>query len=248
MTAKETIDPDEILKFSKISDEWWDIKGKFSALHKINPIRVKFVIDKITSHHNISNKYENLLHNINILDVGCGGGLLCEPLARLGANVTGIDADKKSLDVAISHAKDEILSINYTHLTLEEIIAEQKKYDVVIAMEVIEHVDNIEHFILQLSNIINPNGIIIFSSINRNIKSFLLAIIGAEYILRWVPTGTHNWNKFITPEELEGMLKTNNIEATETKGLVFNPIKYSWALSDDSTVNYIIVAKPINAA
>jgi 2-polyprenyl-6-hydroxyphenyl methylase/3-demethylubiquinone-9 3-methyltransferase len=113
---------------------------------------------------------------------------------------------------------------------------------------VIEHVDNIEHFILQLSNIINPNGIIIFSSINRNIKSFLLAIIGAEYILRWVPTGTHNWNKFITPEELEGMLKTNNIEATETKGLVFNPIKYSWALSDDSTVNYIIVAKPINAA
>ncbi|MBT6222337.1 MAG: bifunctional 2-polyprenyl-6-hydroxyphenol methylase/3-demethylubiquinol 3-O-methyltransferase UbiG [Rhodobiaceae bacterium] len=244
MEAKETIDPDEILKFSKISDEWWNVDGKFSALHKINPIRVKFIIDKITSHLNISNKYSNLLHKVNILDVGCGGGLLCEPLARLDANVTGIDADKKSLNVAISHAKDENLSINYTHLTLEDIIKAKKKYDVVLAMEVIEHVDNIEHFILQLSNIINPNGIIIFSSINRTIKSFLLAIIGAEYILRWVPTGTHNWNKFITPEELEKMLKINNIKLIETKGVVFNPIKYCWTASNDSSVNYMIAAKP----
>ena len=244
MAAKETIDPDEILKFSNISDEWWKVDGKFSALHKINPIRVKFIIDKITSHLNISNKYSNLLHKVNILDVGCGGGLLCEPLARLDANVTGIDADKKSLNVAISHAKDENLSINYTHLTLEDIIKAKKKYDVVLAMEVIEHVDNIEHFILQLSNIINPNGIIIFSSINRTIKSFLLAIIGAEYILRWVPTGTHNWNKFITPEELEKMLKINNIKLIETKGVVFNPIKYCWIASSDSSVNYMIAAKP----
>ncbi|MDC0139686.1 bifunctional 2-polyprenyl-6-hydroxyphenol methylase/3-demethylubiquinol 3-O-methyltransferase UbiG [Hyphomicrobiales bacterium] len=244
MAAKETIDPDEILKFSNISDEWWKVDGKFSALHKINPIRVKFIIDKITSHLNISNKYSNLLHKVNILDVGCGGGLLCEPLARLDANVTGIDADKKSLNVAISHAKDENLSINYTHLTLEDIIKAKKKYDVVLAMEVIEHVDNIEHFILQLSNIINPNGIIIFSSINRTIKSFLLAIIGAEYILRWVPTGTHNWNKFITPEELEKMLKINNIKLIETKGVVFNPIKYCWTASNDSSVNYMIAAKP----
>lgn len=244
MEAKETIDPDEILKFSKISDEWWNVDGKFSALHKINPIRVKFIIDKITSHLNISNKYSNLLHKVNIIDVGCGGGLLCEPLARLDANVTGIDADKKSLNVAISHAKDENLSINYTHLTLEDIIKAKKKYDVVLAMEVIEHVDNIEHFILQLSNIINPNGIIIFSSINRTIKSFLLAIIGAEYILRWVPTGTHNWNKFITPEELEKMLKINNIKLIETKGVVFNPIKYCWTASSDSSVNYMIAAKP----
>ncbi|MBT4203598.1 MAG: bifunctional 2-polyprenyl-6-hydroxyphenol methylase/3-demethylubiquinol 3-O-methyltransferase UbiG [Rhodobiaceae bacterium] len=244
MEAKETIDPDEILKFSNISDEWWKVDGKFSALHKINPIRVKFIIDKITSHLNISNKYSNLLHKVNILDVGCGGGLLCEPLARLDANVTGIDADKKSLNVAISHAKDENLSINYTHLTLEDIIKAKKKYDVVLAMEVIEHVDNIEHFILQLSNIINPNGIIIFSSINRTIKSFLLAIIGAEYILRWVPTGTHNWNKFITPEELEKMLKINNIKLIETKGVVFNPIKYCWTASNDSSVNYMIAAKP----
>ena len=160
------------------------------------------------------------------------------------ANVTGIDADKKSLNVAISHAKDENLSINYTHLTLEDIIKAKKKYDVVLAMEVIEHVDNIEHFILQLSNIINPNGIIIFSSINRTIKSFLLAIIGAEYILRWVPTGTHNWNKFITPEELEKMLKINNIKLIETKGVVFNPIKYCWTASNDSSVNYMIAAKP----
>ena len=126
MAAKETIDPDEILKFSNISDEWWKVDGKFSALHKINPIRVKFIIDKITSHLNISNKYSNLLHKVNILDVGCGGGLLCEPLARLDANVTGIDADKKSLNVAISHAKDENLSINYTHLTLEDIIKAKK--------------------------------------------------------------------------------------------------------------------------
>ncbi len=244
MAAKKTIDPDEILKFSKISDEWWDIDGKFSALHKINPIRVKFIIDKITSHLNISNKYSNLLHKVNILDVGCGGGLLCEPLARLDANVTGIDADKKSLKVAISHAKDENLSINYTHLTLEDIIKAKKKYDVVLVMEVIEHVDNIEHFILQLSNIINPNGIIIFSSINRTIKSFLLAIIGAEYILRWVPTGTHNWNKFITPVELEKMLKINNIKLIETKGVVFDPIKYCWTVSSDSSVNYMIAAKP----
>ena len=211
MAAKETIDPDEILKFSNISDEWWKVNGKFSALHKINPIRVKFIIDKITSHLNISNKYSNLLHKVNILDVGCGGGLLCEPLARLDANVTGIDADKKSLNVAISHAKDENLSINYTHLTLEDIIKAKKKYDVVLAMEVIEHVDNIEHFILQLSNIINPNGIIIFSSINSG-TSYMFAIIGAEYVLRWLPIGTHDWNKFITPEELEKMLKINNIK------------------------------------
>lgn len=245
MTAKETIDPEEILKFSKISDEWWDVNGKFSALHKINPIRVKFIIDKITSHLNLSNKYTNLLHKVNILDVGCGGGILCEPLARLNANVTGIDADKKSLNVAINHAKDEKLSINYTPLTLEEIISAKKKYDVVLAMEIIEHVDNIEHFISQLSEIINPNGIIIFSSINRTIKSFLLAIIGAEYILRWVPTGTHNWNKFITPDELKNMLKTNNIQTTETKGLTFNPIKYCWSTSNDSSVNYMIAAKPI---
>ena len=198
-----TIDPLEKEKFSKMAEEWWDPTGKFKALHKFNPKRIEFIRDKLVEHFSIESDLENPFANLDILDIGCGGGLLSEPMSRLGANVTGIDIVDKNINVAKTHSEEQNLEIDYKITTAEELALGKKKFDVILNMEVIEHVADLNLFIESCEKLLKKNGLLFFATLNRNILSFGLAIVGAEYILGWLPKGTHNWKKFITPEELK---------------------------------------------
>lgn len=234
---KTTVLEDELEKFSSISKEWWDENGKFSTLHSITPLRVKYIKDNIL-------KYFSNISGLNFLDIGCGGGLLAEPMARLGARVTAIDAAQASIDIASSHAKVSGLNINYICTTVEELAQTNTKYDVITCLEVLEHVDNLEYFVKCATQLLNKNGLIIFSTLNRSIKSYLFSIVGAEYILRWLPIGTHNWNKFIKPSELYKLLSDNNINITDMSGMEYTPLKgQKWALSSDLSINYFITGQ-----
>ena len=195
-----TIDPLEKEKFSKMAEEWWDPTGKFKALHKFNPKRIEFIRDKLVEHFSIESDLENPFSNLDILDIGCGGGLLSEPMSRLGANVTGIDIVDKNINVAKTHSEEQNLEIDYKITTAEELALGKKKFDVILNMEVIEHVADLNLFIESCEKLLKKNGLLFFATLNRNILSFGLAIVGAEYILGWLPKGTHNWKKFITPE------------------------------------------------
>ena len=233
-----TIDKIEIEKFSKLAKDWWNPNGKFKPLHIFNPARIEFIREKLTSYFNLNPKDQEPLKKINILDIGCGGGLLCEPLKRLGASVTGIDASKNNIEVAKLHAKEMDLDINYINASPENLNI-KNKFDVILNMEIVEHVSDVNLFIKNCSRLIGKNGIMFVATINKNLKSYLFAIIGAEYILRWLPIGTHDWEKFLTPQALEDVAIKNNFLQDEVIGMKFNPLSKEWKKSSDTTVNYI---------
>ena len=239
-----TINKEEIKKFSKLADEWWDVKGKFKPLHMFNPIRIEYIKDKIQEHFKISNKNENSLTGLRILDIGCGGGLISEPMARLGAEVTGIDASQKNITIAKIHSEKNKLKINYLNSSPEQLI-DAKKFDIILNLEIVEHVDNVELYIKSCYNLLKKNGIMFTATINRSLMSYVKAIIGAEYILRWLPVGTHDWNKFLKPEELEGLLQNEKFSTIDVKGLEFNPILQKWKKSNNLSVNYIICSSKL---
>ena len=233
-----TIDKTEIEKFSKMAKDWWNPKGKFKPLHLFNPSRIEFIKEKLISHFNLNSKDTMPLNGINILDIGCGGGLLCEPLKRLGAKITGIDASKQNIEVAKLHAREMNLDINYLHCEPEKLNT-NKKFDVILNMEIVEHVSSIELFIDHCSKLVNKNGIMFVATINKNLKSYLFAIVGAEYILRWLPIGTHQWDKFISPENLKIIANKKNFIFDEIIGMKFNLLLNKWNRSSDTSVNYI---------
>tara|TARA_Y100001970_G_scaffold277571_1_gene381981 strand:+ start:538 stop:1260 length:723 start_codon:yes stop_codon:yes gene_type:complete len=232
-----TINKKEIEKFSKMASEWWDPEGKFKPLHKFNPIRIKYIKENIISTFKLKNNTKPLT-KISILDVGCGGGLLSEPMTRLGANVTGIDASNKNIEIAKLHANQNKLSINYFCSSPEK-IKFKKKFDVILNMEIIEHVEDINFFLKSCSKLLKKNGIMFIATLNKTLKSYVFAIIGAEYVLRWLPIGTHDWEKFVKPEDLKKILIKNNLKIDKLDGINFNLIKNEWNISKDTSVNYI---------
>jgi len=233
-----TIDKIEIEKFSKLAEDWWNPEGKFRPLHLFNPIRIKFIKEKLIYHFKLDSNKQKPLEKLKILDIGSGGGLLCEPLYRLGANLTGIDASNKNIEVAKLHAKEMNLNIKYIHSSPENINL-KNEFDVILCMEVVEHVSNIDLFIQKCSKLIKKNGIIFISTINKNLKSYAFAILGAEYILRWLPIGTHDWDKFLTPKDLENIAIKNNLKLDETVGMKYNVFFKKWSISADASVNYV---------
>ena len=237
-----TINREEIQKFSDLADEWWDVNGKFKPLHMFNPIRIEYITEKIKQEFNLINRNNNFLKDLKILDIGCGGGLISEPLARLGGEVTGIDASEKNIKVAKLHSKKNNLNINYLNKSPEQ-LNNSEKFDIVLNLEVVEHVENVDLYIKSCSNLLKKNGIMFTATLNRTIVSYIKAIVGAEYILRWLPIGTHDWNKFIKPEELEKKLSLANFRTIDVKGLEFNPLFSKWKKSDNLSVNYIICSK-----
>ena len=237
-----TINREEIQKFSDLADEWWDVNGKFKPLHMFNPIRIEYITEKIKQEFNLINQNNNFLKDLKILDIGCGGGLISEPLARLGGEVTGIDASEKNIKVAKLHSKKNNLNINYLNKSPEQ-LNNSEKFDIVLNLEVVEHVENVDLYIKSCSNLLKKNGIMFTATLNRTIVSYIKAIVGAEYILRWLPIGTHDWNKFIKPEELEKKLSLANFCTIDVKGLEFNPLFNKWKKSDNLSVNYIICSK-----
>ena len=232
-----SVNKKEIEKFSNIADEWWDPHGKFKPLHKFNPIRIKYIKENIIEQFKTRNK-DNPLSGINILDIGCGGGLLSEPMCRLGANITGIDASIKNIKIAKLHAKKNGLKIDYICSSPEKLKI-TKKFDVILNMEIVEHVEDISFFLKSCSKLLNKNGLMFVATINKTLKSYVFAIVGAEYILRWLPIGTHEWEKFVKPEELKKILTKNNLSLKKFDGMHFNIIKDEWSITKDLSVNYI---------
>ena len=227
----------EIEKFSKIAQEWWDPNGKFKPLHKFNPTRILYIKENIMKTFNLDQK-KAPLKNIKILDIGCGGGLLSEPMSRLGAEVTGIDASEKNIIVAKLHAKENNLKIKYVCSSPEK-LKTTKKFDVILNMEIVEHVEDVNFFLKSCSRLLSKNGIMFVATLNKTLKSYIFAIVGAEYILRWLPIGTHEWEKFINPEKLINILKKNNLKLDRIDGMKFNLITDKWKVSSDKSVNYI---------
>ena len=234
-----TINKEEIQKFSKLADEWWDVNGKFKPLHMFNPIRIEYITETIKKYFKIKRDAPNYLKGLNILDIGCGGGLISEPMTRLGAQVTGIDASEKNIKVAKLHSEKNGLQINYLK-TSPENFNEFEKFDIILNLEIVEHVDDVTLYIKSCNKLLKKRGLMFTATLNRSFISYIKAIIGAEYILRWLPVGTHDWNKFIKPEELENFLIQENFSTLDIKGLKFNPFLKKWKRSNDLSVNYII--------
>ena len=235
-----TINKEEIQKFSKLAEEWWDVNGKFKPLHMFNPVRIEYITENIYKHFNL-NKKTNPLNGLNILDIGCGGGLISEPMARLGASVTGIDASEKNITVAKLHSKKSNLQINYLN-TSPENLSNSEKFDIILNLEVVEHVNDVNLYIKSCYKLLKKNGLMFTATLNRSFTSYIKAIIGAEYILRWLPIGTHDWNKFIKPEELEKYLSQESFSSLDIAGLKFNPFTNKWKKTKDLSVNYIIAS------
>ena len=234
---KDTVNEKEIDKFSKLADEWWDPEGKFKPLHNFNPVRLGYIKDTITKKFGI--KSEKLpLKDIKILDIGCGGGLLSEPLSRLGATVTGIDASDRNIKIAKMHLEKSKLDIDYYCSSPDKFVAKEK-FDVVLNMEIVEHVDNVDFFLFKSSELLKKNGLMFIATLNKTLKSYLFAIIGAEYILRWLPIGTHDWNKFLKPGDLINICKNNSLNLNNLIGVKFDILKNEWIVSEDSSVNYL---------
>jgi 2-polyprenyl-6-hydroxyphenyl methylase / 3-demethylubiquinone-9 3-methyltransferase len=233
-----TVDKTEIEKFSKLSRDWWSPEGKFKPLHLFNPARIDFIKERLIDHFKLNPNNTRPLKELKILDIGCGGGLLCEPLTRLGAKLTGIDASINNIKAAKLHAKEMNLKINYIHCSPENFNL-QEKFDVILNMEVVEHVLNLDLFFKNCSRLIKKNGIMFVATINKNLKSYFFAILGAEYVLRWLPIGTHDWNKFLTPNELDILIKKEKFISDSTVGMKFNLFSQKWSKSTDTSVNYI---------
>ncbi|WP_440647159.1 bifunctional 2-polyprenyl-6-hydroxyphenol methylase/3-demethylubiquinol 3-O-methyltransferase UbiG [Candidatus Pelagibacter sp. HIMB1521] len=232
-----SINKKEIEKFSNMAAEWWDPEGKFKPLHKFNPIRIKYIKESVIKEFQLKNK-KYPLSGINVLDIGCGGGLLSEPMSRLGANVTAIDASNKNIAVANLHAKKNNLKINYICSSPEK-LKTTKKFDVILNMEIVEHVEDVDFFLKSCANLLKKNGLMFVATINKTLKSYIFAIVGAEYVLRWLPIGTHEWEKFVKPEELKSILIKNNLNLKKIDGMNFNILKDEWNVSKDLSVNYI---------
>ena len=232
-----SINKKEIEKFSNMAAEWWDPEGKFKPLHKFNPIRIKYIKENIIKEFQLKNK-KYPLSGINVLDIGCGGGLLSEPMCRLGANVTAIDASNKNIAIANLHAKKNNLKINYICSSPEK-LKTTKKFDVILNMEIVEHVEDVDFFLKSCANLLKKNGLMFVATINKTLKSYIFAIVGAEYVLRWLPIGTHEWEKFVKPEELNSILIKNNLNLKKIDGMNFNILKDEWNVSKDLSVNYI---------
>ena len=232
-----SINKKEIEKFSNMAAEWWDPEGKFKPLHKFNPIRIKYIKENIIKEFQLKNK-KYPLSGINVLDIGCGGGLLSEPMCRLGANVTAIDASNKNIAIANLHAKKNNLKINYICSSPEK-LKTTKKFDVILNMEIVEHVEDVDFFLKSCANLLKKNGLMFVATINKTLKSYIFAIVGAEYVLRWLPIGTHEWEKFVKPEELKRILIKNKLNLKKIDGMKFNVLKDEWNVSKDLSVNYI---------
>jgi 2-polyprenyl-6-hydroxyphenyl methylase/3-demethylubiquinone-9 3-methyltransferase len=237
-----TASAEEIARFTAMADAWWDPNGKFKPLHQINPVRIGYIRDLICQQYDSDPKAAKPLDGIKILDIGCGGGLLCEPMRRLGATVTGIDAGEKNVAIASSHAKQSGLDINYRHQLPEDLTKTKGTFNVVLNMEVIEHVTDVDAFLKASASLVKPGGLMVLSTINRTLKAFVLAKVGAEYILRWLPVGTHDWRKFVKPSELARGLRPYGLDITDVTGMIYNPFKNTWSLSDDLNVNYLVSA------
>ena len=234
---KDTINKKEIDKFSKLADEWWDPEGKFKPLHNFNPVRLRYIKDTITK--KFGDKLEKLpLKGIKILDIGCGGGLLSEPLSRLGAIVTGIDASDRNIKIAKMHLKKSKLDIDY-YCSSPDKFETKEKFDVVLNMEIVEHVDNVDFFLLKSSELLKKDGLMFVATLNKTLKSYIFAIIGAEYILKWLPIGTHDWNKFLKPDDLIKICKNYSLNLNNLIGVKFDILKNEWIVSEDSSVNYL---------
>ena len=240
--SASTASPDEIARFSAIADTWWDTNGEYRPLHMLNPVRLVFIRDHLCRHFARDVAAERPLAGLSALDIGCGGGLLAEPMCRLGADVTGIDASERNIAVACLHAEQGGLAIDYHHRLPEDLPKERKRYDVVLNMEVIEHVANLPLFLKASANLIKPSGAMLLSTLNRTVKSLALAKVGAEYVLRWLPVGTHNWNKFVRPSELAGGLAPHGFKIRDLRGMSYRPFADEWQLSRDLSVNYLAYA------
>ena len=238
-----TVNKTEIDKFSKLASEWWDPNGKFKPLHKFNPIRLKYIKENIAKNFKNKNKLKPL-KNITIMDIGCGGGLLCEPLSRLGAEVVGIDASEKNIKIAKTHANKNDLDINY-YCASPENFKTKLKFDVILNMEIVEHVNDVNFFLKESSKFLKKNGLMFIATLNKTLKSYVFAILGAEYVLRWLPIGTHDWNMFIDPKKLNEICKKNSLALEELHGVKYNIITTDWNLSSDKSVNYIAMFKKI---
>ena len=238
--AQTTIDPAEVAKFEAMAAEWWDPNGKFKPLHMLNPCRLDYITSQIAAEFDRDLNADAPFSGLLILDIGCGGGLLSEPMARLGATVVGADAAERNIPVAQVHAEQSGLTIDYRNTTAEAIAAAGEQFDIVLNMEVVEHVADPLAYLTACQTLLKPGGLHICSTINRNAKSFAMAIVGAEYVMRWLPKGTHEWNKFITPDELFDLLEKAGLSPVDRKGFVFNPVSWQWALSPkDLSVNYV---------
>lgn len=238
--AQSTIDPAEVAKFEAMAAEWWDPNGKFKPLHMLNPCRLDYITAQIAAEFDRDLSAQSPFAGLRLLDIGCGGGLLSEPMARLGATVVGADAAPRNIPVAQVHAAQSGLDIDYRHTTAEDLAAAGEQFDVVLNMEVIEHVADPLTYLTACQQLLKPGGLHICSTLNRNPKSYAMAIVGAEYVMRWLPKGTHEWSKFITPDELYDLLRNAGLDPVDRKGFVFNPITWGWRLSDrDLSVNYV---------
>jgi 2-polyprenyl-6-hydroxyphenyl methylase / 3-demethylubiquinone-9 3-methyltransferase len=246
-THQSTIDPAEVAKFEAMAAEWWDPNGKFKPLHMLNPCRLDYITTQIAAEFGRDLSDPKPFTGLRLLDIGCGGGLLSEPMARLGATVVGADAAAGNLPVARLHAEQSGLEIDYRHTAAEDLAEAGEQFDVVLNMEVVEHVADPQNFLDACQALLKPGGLMICSTINRNPKSYVMAIFGAEVVMRWLPRGTHEWDKFITPDELYNLISTAKLTPVDRKGFVFNPILWSWSLSDrDLSVNYVTAStKPL---
>lgn len=239
-----SIDADEVARFSALAEKWWDVTGEFAPLHRFNPTRVGFIREECLKHFSKSYRERAPFGALRLLDVGCGGGLLSEPMARMGFEVTGLDASEQNIGTARTHAAQSGLDIRYLAQTVEQLAqAEAGTFDVVLCMEVIEHVSDPEAFLKTVASMVRPGGILFLATLNRTLKAHALAIVGAEYVLNWVPRGTHDWNKFLSPDELVRFLDGTSLSPEPAVGVTFNPLTGKWGLSDDTAVNYMMVAK-----
>ncbi|MBV7380103.1 bifunctional 2-polyprenyl-6-hydroxyphenol methylase/3-demethylubiquinol 3-O-methyltransferase UbiG [Maritimibacter dapengensis] len=239
-TAETTVDPSEVAKFEAMAAEWWDPTGKFKPLHMMNPVRLDYITSQIAAEFGRDLSDDKPFAGLRLLDIGCGGGLLSEPMTRLGADVVGADAAAGNIPVAQVHAEQSGLAIDYRHTTAEVLAADGEQFDVVLNMEVVEHVADPQSYLTACQELLKPGGLMVASTINRNPKSFMVAIVGAEHVMRWLPKGTHEWDKFITPDELEDLATRAGLRMVDRKGFVFNPILWSWSISSrDLSVNYV---------
>ena len=237
-----TIDAAEVERFARIAPDWWDPRGPMAPLHKFNPVRLAYIRDQAAAHFDRDPKKLDCLKGLRVLDIGCGGGILSEPLARLGADMVGADPAGENIEVARLHAEQSGVTVDYRATTAEALAEAGERFDVVLAMEVVEHVADVDLFVDTCAQMVRPGGMMIAATLNRTLKSFALAIVGAEYVLRWLPRGTHQWDKFVTPEELERAIERTGLRVTGERGVVYNPFADRWQLSSDMDVNYMLVA------
>jgi 2-polyprenyl-6-hydroxyphenyl methylase/3-demethylubiquinone-9 3-methyltransferase len=237
-----TIDRGEVAKFSAMAAEWWDPTGKFAPLHKFNPVRLKFIRETAAEHFGRATNAVRPFEGLALLDIGCGGGLLCEPMARLGFAVTGVDPSEKNVKIAATHAAEAGVNIEYRRGSAEILVEEHRAYDVVLNMEVVEHVADLKVYLAACAQLVKPGGLMIVATLNKTLKSLALAKIGAEFVLRWLPIGTHDWNKFVEPEKLRTLVEDNGLTVVMTQGVAFDPLAWDWRLSNDTDVNYMVVA------